>query len=87
MGVKARSPSGDPSTRQVFYMVNIWYNPIMNIGRKPHKITVDIPQDVWAAVRDLAKEHQRSFVKELIWALQEYVKRERRASRRVGDEV
>ena len=55
------------------------YNPIMNTERKPHKITVDIPQDVWEAVRALADEHQRSFVKELVWALQEYVKRERRS--------
>jgi len=85
--MKALSPSGDNSTRQVFYMANIWYNPIMITGQKPHKITVDIPQDVWEAVRDLAKEHQRSFTKELIWALQEYVRRERRASRRTSDEV
>jgi hypothetical protein len=52
----------------------------MSIEPKSHKITVDIPQDVWESVRGLAKEHQRSFVKELIWALQEYVKRERRES-------
>jgi len=58
----------------------------MNTEKKPHKITVDIPQDVWEAVRDLAKEHQRSFVKELVWALQEYVKREHSASRRVSAE-
>lgn len=58
----------------------------MNTEQKPHEITVDIPQDVWEAVRDLAQAHQRSFVKELVWALQEYVKRERRASRRAGDE-
>ena len=55
--------------------------------QKPHKITVDIPQDVWEAIHALAQEHQRSFVKELVWALQEYVKRERRASRRVRDEA
>jgi len=56
----------------------IWYNPIMNKEPKPHKITVDIPQDVWVAMRALASEHQRSFVKELVWALQDYVRRERR---------
>lgn len=70
-------------------MVNRWYNPIMDRElkpQKPHKITVDIPQDVWEAIHALAQEHQRSFVKELVWALQEYVKRERRASRRAGDE-
>jgi len=34
----------------------------MNTKPKAHKITVDIPQDVWEAVRALAEEHQRSFV-------------------------
>ena len=55
---------------------------------------MDIPQDVWEAVRKLATAHQRSFVKELVWALQEYVKhdryerRDRRTSRHAsaGDE-
>jgi predicted transcriptional regulator len=56
----------------------LWYNPIMDTGQQPHKVTVDIPQDVWEAVRELARAHQRSFVKELVWALQEYVRRERR---------
>jgi len=55
------------------------YNPIMSTSQKPHKVTVDIPQDVWESVRALADEHQRSFVKEMVWALQEYVKRERRS--------
>ncbi len=64
----------------------IWYNAIMNRGQKPHKITVDIPQDVWEAVRELAQEHQRSFVKELVWALQEYVRRERRRKGMTRDE-
>lgn len=44
-----------------------------------HKITVELPQTLWDAVRALAEDHQRSFVKELIWALQEYVKHERHA--------
>jgi hypothetical protein len=57
---------------------NRWYNPIMDKELKSHKITVDIPQDVWEAMRALASEHQRSFVKELVWALQDYVRRERR---------
>ncbi len=51
----------------------------MNTPQKSHKITVDIPQDTWEAMRAMAAEHQRSFVKELVWALQEYVKRERRS--------
>lgn len=65
----------------MFLVGNRWYNPIMNTKQNPHKITVDIPQDIWEAVRALAKVHQRSFAKELVWALQEYVKRERRSSR------
>ena len=63
-----------------------WYNPIMNRAQKPHKVTVDIPQEVWEAVRELAQEHQRSFVKELVWALQEYVRRERRRKGSMRDE-
>ncbi len=50
----------------------------MNAKPETHKITVELPYDVWDAVRALAQEHQRSFIKELIWALQEYVKREQR---------
>ena len=43
-----------------------------------HKITLSIPLETWEAVNALAREHQRSFTKELVWALQEYVRRERR---------
>jgi hypothetical protein len=43
-----------------------------------HKITLSIPLETWGAVNELAREHQRSFTKELVWALQEYVRRERR---------
>jgi hypothetical protein len=43
-----------------------------------HKITLSIPRETWEAVNELAREHQRSFTKELVWALQEYVRRERR---------
>ena len=45
-----------------------------------HKITLSIPRETWEAVNELAREHQRSFTKELVWALQEYVRRERRQS-------
>lgn len=57
----------------------------MEKEQKFHKITVDIPQDVWEAVRTLATEHQRSFVRELVWALQEYVRRERRKGMTRGE--
>ncbi|HST88162.1 MAG TPA: Arc family DNA-binding protein [Ktedonobacterales bacterium] len=43
-----------------------------------HKIALSIPRETWEAVNELAREHQRSFTKELVWALQEYVRRERR---------
>jgi len=83
MGVKARSPAGDICPSNLHVMGILGYIPIMSTQQKPHKDTVDIPQDVWEAVRALADEHQRSFVKELVWALQEYVKRERRQQTQV----
>ena len=43
-----------------------------------HKITLSIPRETWDAMNDLARTHQRSFTKELVWALQEYVRREQR---------
>ena len=46
-----------------------------------HKITLSIPRETWEAVNELAREHQRSFTKELVWALQEYVRREYRRKR------
>jgi hypothetical protein len=46
-----------------------------------HKITLSIPRETWEAVNELAHEHQRSFTKELVWALQEYVRREHRRKR------
>ena len=41
-----------------------------------HKITRSIPRATWEAMNELARHHQRSFTKELVWALQEYVRRE-----------
>ena len=46
-----------------------------------HKITLSIPRETWGAVNALAREHQRSFTKELVWALQEYVRREHKRKR------
>lgn len=46
-----------------------------------HKITLSIPRETWEAVNELAREHQRSFTKELVWALQEYVRREHKRQR------
>ena len=56
----------------------MWYYPSMKDGQAQHKITLSIPRETWEAVNELAREHQRSFTKELVWALQEYVRRERR---------
>ncbi|MGO8948510.1 MAG: hypothetical protein ACLQUY_12790 [Ktedonobacterales bacterium] len=52
-------------------------NAIMGEKQNLHKITVGIPQDLWESVKELAGDHQRSFVKELVWALHEYVRLER----------
>jgi hypothetical protein len=53
----------------------------MKDGQAQHKITLSIPHETWEAVNALAREHQRSFTKELVWALQEYVRRERKRER------
>ena len=62
----------------MFILAILWHNASMN--NKPmaqHKITLSLPSETWKAMVELAREHQRSFTKELIWALQEYVQRER----------
>jgi hypothetical protein len=50
----------------------------MKDEQKQHKIALSIPRETWEAMNELAREHQRSFTKELVWALQEYVRHERR---------
>jgi transposase len=63
-------------------MVKSWYNTSMDDNeRQLHKITLSLPREMWEAMTALAREHQRSFTKELIWALQEYIRRERRQQR------
>ncbi|HEV8193626.1 MAG TPA: hypothetical protein VGP82_19385 [Ktedonobacterales bacterium] len=51
-----------------------------------HKITLSLPRETWEAMNELARTHQRSFTKELVWALQEYIRRERREQQRKGEE-
>ena len=58
-----------------------WYHSSMASGKEQHKIALSIPRETWEAVNTLAGEHQRSFTKELVWALQEYVRRERKRER------
>ncbi len=55
-----------------------WYNSSMKDEQAQHKITLSLPRETWEAMNELARQHQRSFTKELVWALQEYVRRERR---------
>ncbi len=56
----------------------IWYYSSMKDAQAQHKITLSLPRETWEAMTELAREHQRSFTKELVWALQDYVRRERR---------
>ncbi len=60
-------------------LVDLWYYTSMS-SKQPaqHKITLSLPRETWEAMVELAREHQRSFTKEVIWALQEYVRREQR---------
>jgi len=46
-----------------------------NTQRAERRISIRFPLDVLAALRSLAKQHERSFNGEVIWALREYVER------------
>jgi hypothetical protein len=37
------------------------------------RISIVIPQSLIAAIKKLAQQHRRSFVGEIVWALQQYV--------------
>jgi len=41
------------------------------------RISIRFPLDVLAMIRTLAKQHERSFNGEVIWALREYAERHR----------
>jgi hypothetical protein len=41
------------------------------------RISIRFPRDILAALRTLARQHERSFNGEVIWALREYVERQR----------
>jgi hypothetical protein len=68
----------EPEVLPLVILEWIWYNSSMKDEQAQHKITLSIPRETWEAVNELARAHQRSFTKELVWALQEYVRRERR---------
>ena len=70
----------------------LWYRSSMKDEQAQpvqHKITLSIPRETWEAMNELARQHQRSFTKELVWALQAYVRREheyqQREQRRKGE--
>ena len=55
----------------------VWcYNRYMENTPRETRISIRFPQDVLAALRTLARQHERSFNGEVIWALREYVARQ-----------
>jgi hypothetical protein len=46
-----------------------------NTPRGERRISIRFPLDLLAAIRALAKQHERSFNGEVIWALREYATR------------
>ena len=46
-----------------------------NTPKAERRISIRFPLDVLAAIRSLAKQHERSFNGEVVWALREYVAR------------
>ena len=47
-----------------------------NTPKREQSISIRFPLDVLALIRTLAKQHQRSFNGEVVWALREYAKRQ-----------
>lgn len=45
----------------------------MEQAAKETRISIRFPWDVLAGIRQLAKQHERSFNGEIIWALREYI--------------
>ena len=50
-----------------------WYNDVMELKEKK-RVTILFPLDVWASLREIAKEHGRSLVGEILWALRQYIR-------------
>jgi hypothetical protein len=48
---------------------------------KEQQISIRFPLEVLAAVKELAQQHERSFNGEVIWALREYVARQRKSAK------
>ncbi|HEX8035248.1 MAG TPA: Arc family DNA-binding protein [Ktedonobacterales bacterium] len=49
-----------------------------NTQKTERRISIRFPLDVLDAIRTLAKQHERSFNGEVIWALREYAERHKR---------
>jgi hypothetical protein len=47
-----------------------------NTTNSEQRISIRFPLDVLDAIRALAKQHERSFNGEIIWALREYAQRQ-----------
>lgn len=45
----------------------------MNATAKDQQISIRFPPDVLAAMRQLARQHERSFNGEVLWALRTYI--------------
>ena len=67
----------EPEVLPPAILEQVGYSSSMRDAQAQHNITLSIPRETWEAVNALAREHQRSFTKELVWALQAYVRRER----------
>ena len=52
----------------------LWYSAAMNTKEEKKRVTLLFPLDVWASMRDIAKEHGRSLVGEILWALRQYIR-------------
>jgi hypothetical protein len=46
-----------------------------NTPKGERRISIRFPLDVLAVIRALAKQHERSFNGEVVWALREYAER------------
>jgi hypothetical protein len=52
-----------------------------NTPKREQSISIRFPLDVLAVIRTLAKQHERSFNGEVIWALREYAERQKSETR------
>lgn len=62
------------------FPLTCWNNygiiPALEAKPEQHKVTFFFPIDVLDTMRRLAKDHQRSLIGEIIWALRHYIKQQ-----------